>query len=205
MISWPNQITAPKAGGPRQFPIRTLLTASVGEFYRSTTKRAADDHDVSTRGNKEARAGTDLGCVGSMPIAFFAASSLFIFQQRRREGAKKTESFAVIGAARARELPPHFDSERRETESWGQNDSDKQDSVMPLANFDLFRLRVCARLPCWRWSTASEPGVDDDDTNAEKHGHVPVSSRSSSVRSSSAVILASFGENNVFAQARAHV
>jgi hypothetical protein len=29
-----NQITGPNAGGPRQFPIRTSLTACVGQFYR---------------------------------------------------------------------------------------------------------------------------------------------------------------------------
>jgi hypothetical protein len=32
--SQPNQITGPKAGGPRQFPIRTPLAARVGQFYR---------------------------------------------------------------------------------------------------------------------------------------------------------------------------
>jgi hypothetical protein len=31
----PNQITGPNAGGPRQFPIRTPLTARVGQFWRS--------------------------------------------------------------------------------------------------------------------------------------------------------------------------
>jgi hypothetical protein len=29
-----NQITRPNAGGPCQFPIRTPLTARVGQFYR---------------------------------------------------------------------------------------------------------------------------------------------------------------------------
>jgi hypothetical protein len=31
----PNKITAPNAGGLRQFPIRTPLAARVGEFRRS--------------------------------------------------------------------------------------------------------------------------------------------------------------------------
>jgi hypothetical protein len=30
----PNQITGPNAGGPRQFPIRTLLAARAGQFHR---------------------------------------------------------------------------------------------------------------------------------------------------------------------------
>ena len=30
----PNQVTAPNAGGPRQFPIRTSLAARIGQFYR---------------------------------------------------------------------------------------------------------------------------------------------------------------------------
>ena len=31
---WPNKITGPNAGGPRQFPIRTPLAARVGQFWR---------------------------------------------------------------------------------------------------------------------------------------------------------------------------
>jgi hypothetical protein len=37
MIESPNKITAPNADGPRQFPIRTLWAARVGEFHRSAT------------------------------------------------------------------------------------------------------------------------------------------------------------------------
>ena len=37
MMLMPNQITGPNAGGPREFPIRTPLTARVGQFRRSAT------------------------------------------------------------------------------------------------------------------------------------------------------------------------
>ena len=37
MITAPNQVAGPNAGGPRQFPIRTPLTARVGQFWRSRT------------------------------------------------------------------------------------------------------------------------------------------------------------------------
>lgn len=37
----PNLITGPNAGGPRQFPIRTSLTARVGQFRRWAKK---DEH-----------------------------------------------------------------------------------------------------------------------------------------------------------------
>jgi hypothetical protein len=36
---WPNQITGPSAGGPRQFPIPTPLAARVGQFCRSNCAR----------------------------------------------------------------------------------------------------------------------------------------------------------------------
>ena len=33
-MTWPNKITAPNAGGPRQFPIPTPQAARVGQFWR---------------------------------------------------------------------------------------------------------------------------------------------------------------------------
>ncbi len=33
-LTWPNKITGPNAGGPRQLTIRTSLTARVGQFWR---------------------------------------------------------------------------------------------------------------------------------------------------------------------------
>jgi hypothetical protein len=40
MTKWP-KLTGPNAGGPRQFPIRTLLTARVGQFGRSLRRDVA--------------------------------------------------------------------------------------------------------------------------------------------------------------------
>jgi hypothetical protein len=41
--SWPNKITGPNAGGPRQFPIRTPLAARVGQFWRSAAAAAESE------------------------------------------------------------------------------------------------------------------------------------------------------------------
>src|ERR1039458_6132444 len=38
--SWPNKITGPNAGGPRQFPPRAPLPARVGQFWRYAAGKA---------------------------------------------------------------------------------------------------------------------------------------------------------------------
>jgi len=39
--TWANQITGPNAGEPRQLPIRTSLTARIGQFVRSPSSCAS--------------------------------------------------------------------------------------------------------------------------------------------------------------------
>jgi len=53
----PNQITGPNAGGPRQLPVPTPLTARVGQFCRSAApgnglfpyKNGTCEHDNQSR------------------------------------------------------------------------------------------------------------------------------------------------------------
>jgi hypothetical protein len=47
-----NQITGPNAGGPRQLPIRTSLTAPVGQFWRSALVRHTQQKQKSMKTNE---------------------------------------------------------------------------------------------------------------------------------------------------------
>ncbi len=49
----PNTITAPNAGGPRQFPIRTHLVARVGDFRRSAMPHSSCKRPAMSPGTHE--------------------------------------------------------------------------------------------------------------------------------------------------------